>query len=142
MNKNCLECKGKGYKVISYKICESCHGSGFKSQVDVKKHVKGISKGAMERFDLEEEHDVPCGVCKGKGEIEVTEKCEVCDGKGEINQCRKCGKEIESGDYCKDCEVKNKVYALHPACDINDLEIGSDYKGKVTRTEDWGIFYE
>ena len=140
MNKTCLECKGKGYKVISYKICESCHGSGSKSQVDVKKHVKGISKGAMERFDLEEEQDVPCGICKGKGEIEVTEKCVVCDGKGEINQCRKCGKEIESGDYCKDCEIKNKVFILHPACDINDLEIGSDYKGKVTRTEDWGIF--
>ncbi len=140
MNKTCLECKGKGYKVISYKICESCHGSGSKSQVDVKKHVKGISKGAMERFDLEEEQDIPCGICKGKGEVEVTEKCEVCDGKGEINQCRKCGKEIESGDYCKDCEIKNKVFILHPACDINDLQIGSDYKGKVTRTEDWGIF--
>ena len=140
MNKTCLECKGKGYKVISYKICESCHGNGSKSQVDVKKHVKGISKGAMERFDLEEEQDIPCGICKGKGEVEVTEKCEVCDGKGEINQCRKCGKEIESGDYCKDCEIKNKVFILHPACDINDLQIGSDYKGKVTRTEDWGIF--
>lgn len=140
MIKICLECKGKGYKVISYKICESCHGSGFKSQIDVKKHVRGVSKGAMERFDLEEEQDIPCGVCKGKGEIEVTEKCEVCDGKGEINQCRKCGKEIESGDYCKDCEVKNKVFILHPACDISDLEMGSDYKGKVTRTEDWGIF--
>ncbi|MGF7119599.1 OB-fold nucleic acid binding domain-containing protein [Methanobacterium oryzae] len=140
MIKTCLECKGKGYKVISYKICEACHGSGFKDQVDVKKHVKGISKGAMERFDLDEEHEVPCGVCKGKGEIEVTEKCESCNGKGEINQCKKCGKEIESGDYCKDCEVKTKVYVLHPACDNSDLEIGADYKGKVTRVEDWGIF--
>ena len=142
MNKTCLECKGKGYKVISYKICETCHGSGFKDQVDVKKHVKGISEGAMKRFDLDEEHEVPCGACKGKGEIEVTEKCEACDGKGEINRCKKCGKEIESGDYCKDCEVKvkNKVYVLHPACDINDLERGADYKGKVTRVEDWGIF--
>jgi len=140
MYKTCLECKGKGYKVINYRICESCHGSGFKSHVDVKKHVKGISKGAMERFDLEEEQDVPCGACNGKGEVEVTEKCKVCACKGEINQCRKCGKKIESGDYCKDCEVKDKVYILHPACDINDLEIGSDYKGKVTRTEDWGIF--
>jgi len=94
----------------------------------------------MERFDLDEEQDIPCGVCKGKGEIEVTETCESCNGKGEINVCKKCGKEIESGDYCKDCEVKHKVYALHTACDINDLELGSDYKGKVTRVEDWGIF--
>jgi RecJ-like exonuclease len=140
MIKTCLECKGKGYKVISYKICEACHGSGVKDQVDVKKHVKGISKGAMERFDLDEEHEVPCGVCKGKGEIEVTEKCESCNGKGEINQCKKCGKKIETGDYCKDCEVKTKVYVLHPACDNHDLEIGADYKGKVTRVEDWGIF--
>jgi RecJ-like exonuclease len=140
MNKTCMECKGKGYKILSYKICESCHGRGFKSQIDVKKHVKGISKGAMERFDLEEEHDIPCEACNGKGEIEVTEKCETCEGKGEINQCRKCGKKIESGDYCKDCEVKGKVYVLHPACDINDLNVGSNYKGKVTKTEDWGIF--
>ncbi len=140
MNKTCLECKGKGYKVISYKICESCHGSGFKSQVDVKEHVKGISKGAMEKYDLEEEQDVPCSDCNGKGEIEVTQKCEACDGKGETNQCRKCGKEIESGDYCKDCGDRERVYALHPACDINDLELGSNYKGKVTRTEDWGVF--
>ncbi|MDI6724061.1 MAG: DHH family phosphoesterase [Methanobacterium sp.] len=140
MIKTCLECKGKGHKVISYKICESCHGSGVKSEVDIKKHVKGISKGAAQRFDLNEEHEVPCSVCKGKGEIEVTEECTACGGKGEINQCKKCGVRIESGDYCKDCEVKNKVYMLHPACDINDLEIGADYKGKVTRVEDWGIF--
>lgn len=140
MIKTCLKCKGKGYEVLSYKVCESCHGSGVKDQMDVKKHVKGISKGAMERFDLDEEHDVPCSVCKGKGEIEVTETCEKCNGKGEINLCKKCGKEIESGDYCKGCEVKNKVYVLHPSCDIDDLEIGSDYKGKVTRVEDWGIF--
>lgn len=140
MIKTCKECKGKGYKVISYKICESCHGTGVKSEVDIKKHVKGISKGAAQRFDLDEEHEVPCGICKGKGEIEVTEKCEACAGKGEINQCKKCGVIIESGDYCKNCEVKNKVYMLHPACDITDLEIGADYKGKVTRVEDWGIF--
>jgi len=140
MIKTCLECKGKGHKVISYKICESCHGSGVKSEVDIKKHVKGISKGAAQRFDLNEEHEVPCSVCKGKGEIEVTEECTACGGKGEINQCKKCSVRIESGDYCKDCEVKNKVYMLHPACDINDLEIGADYKGKVTRVEDWGIF--
>ena len=140
MIKTCLECKGKGHKVLSYKICESCHGSGVKNQVDVKKHVKGISKGAMERFDLEEEHEVPCDVCKGKGEVEVTEACEECGGKGEINFCKKCGKKIESGDYCKDCEIKDIVYALHPSCDIDDLELGSNYKGKVTKVEDWGIF--
>ena len=109
MIKTCLECKGKGHKVISYKICESCHGSGVKSEVDIKKHVKGISKGAAQRFDLNEEHEVPCSVCKGKGEIEVTEECTACGGKGEINQCKKCGVRIESGDYCKDCEVKNRV---------------------------------
>jgi len=140
MIKTCSECKGKGYRVISYKICESCHGSGVKSEVDIKKHVKGISKGAAQRFDLKEEHDVPCSICKGKGEIEVTESCDACNSKGEINLCKKCGAKIESGDYCKDCEVKSKVYILHPACDINDLELGANYKGKVTRVEDWGIF--
>ncbi len=140
MIKTCSECKGKGYSIISYRICETCHGSGVKSEVDIKKHVKGISKGAAQRFDLEEEHEVPCSICKGKGEVEVTEECGACAGKGEINLCKKCGVKIESGDYCKNCEVKNKVYILHPACDINDLELGADYKGRVTRVEDWGIF--
>lgn len=141
MIKKCQECKGKGHLIISYKICEECHGTGVKSQMDIKNHVKGISAHAKQRFELDEEQEIPCNVCEGKGEIEVTEKCPECNGKGEINVCRKCGKAIETPhDYCKDCEVKNKVFILHPACDIDDLDKRKDYKGKITRVEDYGVF--
>lgn len=141
MIKKCAGCKGTGYNVISYKVCESCHGTGIQSKVNIKDHFKGISNNAMKHFELDEKQEVPCSVCKGKGEIEVRETCEECEGKGEINVCKKCGKVIEPpSDFCKDCETKNRIFVLHPACDINDLKIGENYKGKVTRIENYGIF--
>lgn len=136
----CLECKGKGYHVLSYKICESCHGTGIKSQLNLKDHVKGISNQARERFELDEDQEVPCSTCKGKGEIEVRETCSACAGQGEINQCRKCGKTIKSGDYCPDCQEKTQVYMLHSSCDIDDLKLGANYKGKISRVENYGVF--
>jgi len=141
MKKQCIECKGKGYKVISYKICETCHGTGVKAEVDMKKHFKGVSNNAMKRFELDEEQEVPCSMCKGKGEIEVTETCPDCEGKGEFNVCKKCGKEIEyPKDYCENCQEKDKVYVLHSACTMDDLETGANYKGKITRVENYGVF--
>lgn len=140
MIKKCLECKGNGYTVTSYKVCESCDGTGVKSEVDLKKHFKGVSSNAVKRFELDEEQEVPCSVCNGKGEVEVRETCAQCNGKGEFNVCKKCGKPVETGDYCPDCQPKDVVYRLHPACDIDDLEIGSEYKGKITRVENYGVF--
>ena len=140
MIKKCLECKGNGYTVTSYKECESCHGTGVKSEVDLKKHFKGVSSNAVKRFELDEEQEVPCSVCNGKGEVEIRETCTQCNGKGEFNVCKKCGKPVETGDYCPDCQPKDVVYRLHPACDIDDLEIGSEYKGKITRVENYGVF--
>ncbi|MCC7557130.1 MAG: S1 RNA-binding domain-containing protein, partial [Methanobacteriaceae archaeon] len=141
MKKQCIECKGKGYKVTSYKICETCHGTGVKAEVDMKKHFKGVSNNAMKRFELDEEQEVPCSMCKGKGEIEVTETCPDCEGKGEFNVCKKCGKEIEyPKDYCENCQEKDKVYVLHSSCTMDDLEIGANYKGKITRVENYGVF--
>ena len=140
MIKRCLECKGKGYKVIDSKVCESCNGTGVKSEVDLKQHFKGVASKAVKHFQLDEEEEVPCDVCGGKGEVEVHETCPVCKGEGEKNVCRKCGKEIESGDFCEACEVKEIVYTLHPSCDIDDLEVGSNYKGKITRVENYGVF--
>jgi RecJ-like exonuclease len=32
------------------------------------------------------------------------------------------------------------VYVLNPSCQIEDLEIGSDYEGKITRVEKYGFF--
>ncbi|MBC7101027.1 MAG: DHH family phosphoesterase [Methanobacteriales archaeon] len=141
MIRKCSECKGKGYKVKSYKICEACHGTGFQSTEDISKHVKGLPETAKQKFHLEDMQEVPCPVCKGKGEIEVREKCSACDGKGEINICPKCGKIIEgTSKYCPDCQKKDKVYILHPACTIEDLERDKIYKGKITRIEDYGVF--
>ena len=47
MIKTCIECKGKGYHVTSYKTCENCHGTGVKSELDLKNHVKNISNQAL-----------------------------------------------------------------------------------------------
>lgn len=141
MKRTCPECKGKGYQVLSYKICEECHGTGVKSQLNVKDHVKGISSQARERFELDEDQEVPCSTCNGKGEIEVRETCTECSGEGEINQCRKCGKPIKSGDYCPDCqEEKPVVYILPGNAEVEDVELGGNYKGTISRVENYGVF--
>ena len=140
MKKTCSNCKGKGNTVVSYQICGSCHGSGVKDQVDIKEHLKGLSEGARARFELDQEQEVPCSTCDGKGEVEVTETCQECGGMGDLNLCRKCGRLIERGDYCGDCQDKPRVYQLHPASQLGDLELGEHYKGKVTRLEDYGVF--
>jgi len=140
MKKTCSNCKGKGGIVVSYQICGSCHGSGVIDHVDVKEHLKGLSGAARKRFEVDQDQEVPCSACRGKGEVEVTETCQECEGKGELNLCRKCGRVIDKGDYCDDCQNKPRVYQLHPASQLIDLEIGEHYKGKVTRVEDYGIF--
>jgi RecJ-like exonuclease len=136
----CKKCKGQGYQVISYKICESCHGTGVKSELNLKDHTKGLSSQARERFELDEDQEVPCSNCNGKGEIEVREVCIDCSGEGEIYQCRKCGKKIKSGDYCPDCREKNKVYVLPASAEVDDVELGENYKGTVSRVENYGVF--
>lgn len=140
MKRTCLKCKGKGYKITDYRECETCHGTGVKGEVNLKDHFKGLSNNAVKHFQLDEDEEVPCSTCKGKGEIEIHETCPECGGKGEMNVCKKCGREIDSGDYCPDCETKTPVYILSPACDIDDLEVGSNYKGKITRVENYGVF--
>ena len=141
MIQSCSECKGKGYRVKSYKICSACHGTGYRSTEDIKDHFKGVSNSARQRFDLEESHEVPCEVCRGKGEVEVREQCPACGGRGEVNICPSCGKKLEGKEeYCPDCQEKEKVYVLHPACTMDDLEVGSIYRGKITRIERYGVF--
>ncbi|HNR25121.1 MAG TPA: DHH family phosphoesterase [Methanobacteriaceae archaeon] len=140
MKKTCLECKGKGHLITSYQICESCHGSGVSSQVDLQDHVKGLPRGARERYQLDVDEEVPCPECKGKGELEIKKTCPTCHGQGELNHCQKCGKQIDKGDYCEDCRSKQIVYQLHPSSDLGDLEVGAVYKGRVTKVVDYGVF--
>ena len=140
MKKTCIECKGKGYHVTSYKICENCYGTGVKSELNLKNHVKNISNQAMKHFELDEEQEVPCSICYGRGEIEVKETCNECEGQGELNKCKKCGKIIKTGDYCPECQEKPKVYILQSNCDVEDLELGENYKGKISRVENYGVF--
>lgn len=141
MKRTCTRCKGKGYQVLSYKICEECHGTGVKSQLNLKDHVKGVSSQARERFELDEEQEVPCSACNGRGEVEVRETCPECGGEGDINQCQKCGKPIESGDYCANCrEQKPMVYILPANAEVEDIILGESYKGTVSRVENYGVF--
>ncbi|MDZ4172214.1 MAG: DHH family phosphoesterase [Methanobacteriaceae archaeon] len=142
MNKACIKCKGKGYQIQGHNECKACNGTGYASAEDVKSHFKGVSNNSRQRFDLEEDHDVPCEACTGKGEIEIHETCVICEGKGEINVCRDCGIVLEDKtDYCSKCKDKKEIiYVLQPACEMSDLEVGSMYKGKITRVEKYGVF--
>ncbi|MCD7781437.1 MAG: OB-fold nucleic acid binding domain-containing protein [Methanosphaera sp.] len=40
----------------------------------------------------------------------------------------------------KNNDAQNTVYVLSPSCQIEDLEIGSDYEGVITRVEKYGFF--
>jgi archaea-specific RecJ-like exonuclease len=167
MKKSCPKCKGIGSSKIDQKICDSCDGTGFQESFETKNHFKSVNNNAKAKFDLEMDQDIPCETCKGKGVIDIIEKCESCKGTGEINICKSCNKIIpEKYDYCKECEIKikeeekikqkeklekmkqekelkqkpTKVFVLDPLCEMEDLEIGPIYKGKITRVEKYGVF--
>jgi RecJ-like exonuclease len=160
MKKSCPNCKGTGSRVKKRKICEACDGTGFQDSLEVKNHFKSANTNAKAKFDLESEQDIPCEVCKGKGKIDVLEQCKTCKGTGEVNSCESCGKIIdEKYSYCKDCNLKikrekleekkkaekeklakQKIFVLDPMCEMDDLEVNSIYKGKITRVEKYGVF--
>ncbi|BBL61375.1 hypothetical protein MARBORIA2_03790 [Methanobrevibacter arboriphilus] len=167
MRKKCPNCKGTGSSKVDQKVCDSCDGTGFQDSFETKNHFKGVNNNAKAKFDLEIEEDVPCEVCKGKGVIDINEKCQTCEGIGEINVCKSCNKIVpENTDYCTECKIKlekerqikekeelekmkleeelrkkpTKVFVLDPLCEMEDLEIGLIYKGKITRVEKYGVF--
>lgn len=158
MEKDCPKCKGTGSIVVDYKECDTCSGTGYIDSINLGNHFKGVNSNAKAKFDLDSEEDIPCEVCKGKGQIEVYENCSRCNGSGKINVCKKCGKEIVKSDYCEDClkileeekmkkeaELKrekenNIVYTLDPLCEMSDLEVNSYYKGKITKVTNFGVF--
>ena len=164
MKKTCPKCKGTGSFIVDTKECEVCGGTGYEdNSFEMKGHFKGVNSKAAAKFDLDADQDVPCEACKGKGTVDIQEECPKCHGSGEINVCGECGVEIEEGEnYCDDCKAKFKqekktrtktkvkvesdisgkeiVYELDGLCDINDLELNSIYKGRVTKIERFGIF--
>ncbi|GAA5818028.1 MAG: DHH family phosphoesterase [Methanobrevibacter sp. CfCl-M3] len=164
MIKKCLTCDGKGSVVVKKKTCKACDGTGFENTFETKNHFKGVNTNAKAKFDLEYDSDVPCEVCDGTGKINVYRKCETCNGTGELNVCGRCGIAItENIDLCDDCvkilkkeeeeKIKNEeekikktmneeqlVYVLDGLSEMDDLEKGVTYKGKVSKVERYGIF--
>ncbi len=147
----CPICKGTGKKIVGYKPCPECEGTGFVEEFNTKSHFKRASKKSKYDLDVAE---VPCPKCNGSGKIPVYDTCDYCGGSGKVIKCDKCGKII--GKYpqdkdktlCFKCkkeeEEKRKnlktVYVLDNLCGMNDLEEGKFYKGKVSRTEKYGVF--
>ena len=159
MKKTCPQCKGKGQIPTDTKICPECDGTGYAETHNLGNHFKGVNKNAKSHFDLEATEEVPCKKCNGKGTINIYEDCDNCKGTGNINVCKTCGKRINAKfDECKECVNKKKqqknnknnneknnktkdiVWTLDSLCEIDDLELGNIYKGRITRVEKYGVF--
>ncbi len=147
----CPICGGTGKKVVGYKPCPKCEGTGFIEEFNTKSHFKRVSKKS--KYDLEVD-EVPCPNCNGSGKVPVYGKCDYCNGTGKIIKCEKCGKVF--GKYpndkdktlCPKCKKEEEerrknlktVYELDNLCGMADLEEGKFYKGTVSRMERYGVF--
>ena len=148
----CPICKGTGKKIVRYKPCPECEGTGFIEEFNTKSHFKRASKKSKYDLDVAE---VPCPNCKGSGKIPIYDTCDYCGGSGKIVKCDKCDKYIgkypqdKNKTLCAKCkkeeEEKKKnlktVYILDNLCGMNDLEEGKFYKGTVSRTENMGFSF-
>ncbi|MBW9221986.1 DHH family phosphoesterase [Methanothermococcus sp. SCGC AD-155-C09] len=147
----CPICRGSGKKIVRYKPCDECDGTGFIEEFNTKSHFKRASKGSKYDLDVAE---VPCPTCDGTGKIPVYDICDSCGGSGKVIKCDKCGKYIgkypQSKDksLCPKCKKEEeerrknlkRVYVLDNLCNMGDLEEGKFYRGKVSRTEKYGVF--
>ncbi|EHP88593.1 DHH family phosphoesterase [Methanotorris formicicus] len=147
----CKICNGTGKKIVKYKPCPVCGGTGYVEEFNPKAHLKNVSKRAKYDLDLAE---VPCKECKGTGKVPVYDVCDFCGGSGKIVKCDKCGKII--GKYpqdkdktlCPKCQKEEEerrknlknVYEVDELCTFSDIEEGKLYKGTVSRIERYGIF--
>jgi len=140
MSKECPECHGRGYEVISTDICPQCKGKGKSKSIDFMK----ISE---KDIDSLLKSGAACEKCKGTGSIEVNTPCETCEGLGRIYVCKVCGARIsESRDtedeICDSCSRSQYVYALDESCDLKDVEAGKLYHGIVSSTASFGVFVD
>ncbi|GBF36373.1 archaea-specific RecJ-like exonuclease [Methanofervidicoccus abyssi] len=142
---------GTGKKIVRYKTCPECEGTGYICEFDTKSHFKGISKRSKYDLDLAE---VPCPNCEGTGKVPVYDTCDYCGGSGKVVKCDKCGRyigkypEYKNVTLCEICKKEEEerrknlktVYELDNLCNVGDVEEGKFYKGIVSRTERYGVF--
>ncbi|AFK22255.1 DHH family phosphoesterase [Pyrococcus sp. ST04] len=146
--RDCPECHGTGKVKVGEKECPVCHGWGYvPADFKLGDHLKGYRN--LENFGVDEEVDeIPCPECHGKGVVPVYDTCPTCGGTGKVLVCDICGRVkgpwepgMETTWVCPECERKFKVvYVLDNACDYEDVEIGSYYKGIIDRVERFGVF--
>ncbi|AEH25462.1 DHH family phosphoesterase [Pyrococcus yayanosii] len=146
--KDCPECDGAGKIKVGEKECEVCGGWGYvPADFKLSEHLKGYRN--LEHFGVDEQVDeIPCPECHGKGVVPVYDTCPTCGGTGKVLACDICGRVKEPWEpgmettwVCPECERKFKVvYVLDNACDYEDVEIGSYYKGIIDRVERFGVF--
>jgi len=140
MSKECTDCHGRGYEVISTEVCPLCKGKGKSKSVDFMK----ISETEIDSLL---KTGAVCEKCKGKGTIEVTRSCEACEGLGKIYTCKVCGERIHDPqdadeEICSSCSRSQHVYALDESCDLKDVEAGKLYHGIVSSIASFGVFVD
>jgi archaea-specific RecJ-like exonuclease len=140
MSKECPECHGRGYEVVSTNTCPLCKGKGKSKSIDFMK----ISEKDIDSFL---KSGAACEKCKGIGNIEVTTPCETCEGLGRLYICKVCGAKISEpldpeDELCDSCSRSQFVYALDESCDLKDVEAGKLYHGIVSSKASFGVFVD
>ena len=140
MSKECPDCHGRGYEVVSTEICPQCKGKGKSKSIDFMK----MSEKNLDSFL---KNGTACDKCKGTGSIDITTPCKTCEGLGKIYTCKACGARIENPqdpdeELCDSCARSQYVYALDESCDLKDVEAGKLYHGIVSSKASFGVFVD
>lgn len=140
MSKECPDCHGRGYEVVSTEICPQCKGKGKSKSIDFMK----MSEKNLDNFL---KNGTACDKCKGTGSIDITTPCKTCEGLGKIYTCKACGARIENPqdpdeELCDSCARSQYVYALDESCDLKDVEAGKLYHGIVSSKASFGVFVD
>jgi RecJ-like exonuclease len=140
MSKECPDCHGRGYELISTDVCPQCKGKGKSKSVDFMK----FSEKDIDSFLKE---GATCEKCKGTGSLEITLKCKTCEGLGNIYTCKVCGARIlelrdTENEICDSCSSSKYVYSLDDSCDIKDVEAEKLYHGVVNSKASFGVFVD